>query len=102
MAERLWRDVLKDVRNTSDLQYQHARVRLEQVLETYTDVTRFPPCAPSSLQQPSADLRAASFCLQHHEATQELSGSCWLCLLHRMPGSDPQGLYTSCRVLRGA
>ena len=42
VAERLWRDVLKDVRQTSDLEYQHARIRLEQVLETYTDITRFP------------------------------------------------------------
>ena len=45
VAERLWRDVLKDVRKTSDLEVQHARLRLEQVLETYTDITRFPPYA---------------------------------------------------------
>ena len=32
VAERLWREMLRDVRQTSDLEYKHARLRLEQVL----------------------------------------------------------------------
>lgn len=31
MAERLWREMLRDVRQTSDLEYKSARLRLEQV-----------------------------------------------------------------------
>ena len=51
-AERLLRDLGKD---THTLERAAARLRLEQVLETYTDVTRFPvyvPCNNGALSKP--------------------------------------------------